>query len=98
MKLSSVYVCQLLIGLACSKFAISDWEKKFKKQNQEIEAVLYWPNCTTLLVSTIDPIDDVELDIKGRYMYNPDEFVEWAPDRPVYVRWTPNPRAKFHTR
>ena len=94
MKLSSVYVCQLLIGLACSKFANSDW---IKKQNHEIEAVSYWPNCTTLLVNIDDVIDDA--DIKGRYIYNPDVSVEWAPDRPVYERVSDRPqtRAPFHT-
>ena len=35
MKLSSVFVCQLLIGLACSAFDLSDWIKNQNAQKDD---------------------------------------------------------------
>ena len=29
-------------------------------------------------------------DIAGRYIFNPDESVEWAPERPVYEKVSKN--------
>ena len=100
MKLSSIYICQLFIGLACSEFAISDWIKKFKNQNNahtfrqptmetttELPCTPHVPKCTTLFVSAIVPRMVMDYaDIKGRYIHNPDASVEWAPDRPIYEK------------
>ena len=36
MKLSSVFVCQLLIGLVCSEFDLSDWIKNQNAQKDNI--------------------------------------------------------------
>ena len=47
----------------------------------------YGSKCRTVFVSADMPemVKDYA-DIKGRYIYNQDEKVEWAPQRPVYEK------------
>ena len=106
MKLSSIFVCQLLIGVAFSEFDLSKWLKGLKHQREQRQpstisdesksaTILTTPDpcnpygskCVTVFVSADNPsILRDYADIAGRYIHNPDEVVEWAPERPVYEK------------
>ena len=104
-KLSSVFICQFLIGLVCSESAISDWIKKLTNGNvnaqtrqwrqptmettTEQSCTPYDLQCPMLFVTAIDPsVLKNYGDVAGRYHHAYAISVEWAPDRPVYVRFS----------